>query len=57
MVYLPLGVTALADALADIAAVRTRRQIREGDYAAVADELLAREAVRHGRNPDETCAR
>ena len=54
VVYLPLGVTALADALADIAAISTRRKIREADYAAVADELLAREAVRHGRNPDET---
>ena len=54
IIYLPLGVTALADALADIAAIRTRRKIREGDYAAVADELLVREAVRHGRNPDET---
>ena len=53
-VYLPLGVTALADALADVAAIRTRRKIREGDYAAIADELLAREAVRHGRNPDES---
>ena len=54
IVYLPLGVTALADALADIAAISTRRRIREGDYAACADELLAREAVRHGRNPEET---
>eukprot|EP00930_Biecheleria_cincta_P001147 TRINITY_DN10230_c0_g1_i1.p1 TRINITY_DN10230_c0_g1~~TRINITY_DN10230_c0_g1_i1.p1 ORF type:complete len:354 (-),score=31.31 TRINITY_DN10230_c0_g1_i1:97-1158(-) len=52
IVYLPLAVVALADAISRVAAVTTRRTLRRRDYAAVADEMLLRNCVRNGRNPD-----
>lgn len=51
IVYLPLAVTALADALKEVNNIALRRAIRETDYLAVADALLLDEAK---GDPDET---
>lgn len=45
-VYLPLGVIAIADALADIQMIAVRRGIRETDFSKLADECLLRDACR-----------
>ena len=46
VLYLPLAVSALADAISDAGLIKLRRRIRETDYAADADVLLMREAAR-----------
>ena len=43
LVYLPLAVFALADAVADASMIRTRRKIRETSHAHRAHELLLAE--------------
>jgi hypothetical protein len=49
--YLPLAVTALADAASELARLSVRRRIRETDYAGKVDQLLLEEAK---GNPLET---
>jgi hypothetical protein len=51
IIYLPLAVTALADALKEVNNIATRRAIRETDYLARVDALLLEEAR---GDPDET---
>mmetsp|Transcript_34391 Transcript_34391/g.85751 ORF Transcript_34391/g.85751 Transcript_34391/m.85751 type:complete len:488 (+) Transcript_34391:67-1530(+) len=51
LVYLPLAVTALADALKEVNNIAVRRAIRETDYLAQVDILLLDEAR---GDPDET---
>ena len=46
MLYLPVGVMALADAVADIQMIGLRRAIRETDFGKLADECLLRDATR-----------
>jgi len=48
IVYLPLAVIALADAISDIQMIGTRRSIRETDFGQTADECLLRDSVRDG---------
>ena len=46
IIYLPLAVIALADAITDVQMIGTRRAIRETDFGQTADECLLRDAVR-----------
>lgn len=50
IVYLPVAVIALADAVADTQMISIRRRIRETDYGRIADECLLRDAVRGETN-------
>ena len=54
LVYLPLAVFALADAVADASMIRTRRKIRETSHAHRAHELLLAEAAGRAGDPNET---
>jgi hypothetical protein len=53
VLYLPLAVVALADAVADIGMINVRRGIRETDFGRVADESLLRDAVRNLKEGDK----
>jgi len=46
ILYLPLAVIALADAVGDVQMIQTRRKIRETDFCKAADECLLRDALR-----------
>ena len=46
IVYLPLAVIALADAVSDLQMIGTQRSIRETDFPKLADECLIRDAMR-----------
>ena len=46
MIFIPVGLMAVADALADIQMIGLRRQIRETDFGKLADECLLRDATR-----------
>ena len=47
ILYIPISVLALADAIADVQMVAIRKKIRETDYGRIADECLLRDAVRN----------
>jgi hypothetical protein len=47
IIYIPISVLALADAIADVQMVAIRKKIRETDYGRIADECLLRDAVRN----------
>jgi len=53
MFYLPLGVAALAQALADVQRITTRKSIQDTDQQQICDKLLLQEALRN-RDPYET---
>ena len=46
LLYLPLAVTALADALSEIESIKMRRKIRETDHLASPDKLLLAKAAK-----------
>ena len=50
ILYLPVAVMALADAVADIQMIGLRRSIRETDFGKTADECLLRDATRDDEN-------
>ena len=54
IVYLPIAVTALADAVDTIQITATRRRIREADNTGLIDELLLQKARACGGDPAET---
>ena len=48
MLYLPISVAALAQALSDVSAISMRRSIRETDYGdSIAGEFLRKDCVQH----------
>jgi len=46
IIYLPIAVIALADAVSDVSMIGRRREIRETDFSAQADTCLIRDALR-----------
>ena len=52
VLYLPMAVIALADFVQDVQLISTRREIRETDFAKVADECLLRDALREDGPPN-----
>ena len=48
VIYLPMAVIALADAISDVGMIGRRRSIRETDFGMRVDECLLRDAVRDG---------
>ena len=52
ILYLPLAVIALADAVSDVQMIGLRRSIRETDFSKVADECLLRDALRDDGPPN-----
>ena len=51
ILYLPLAVIALADAVADVQMIAVRRGIRETDFGELIDECMLRDAVRDPKAP------
>ena len=53
VLFLPPAVTAMADAVSEVARIATRRRIREAAYAEMSDRVLLEEAKRTG-DPNQT---
>jgi voltage-gated potassium channel Kch len=52
ILYLPLAVIAIADAISDFNMIQVKRRIRETDFAGKADECLLNDAVRDDGPPN-----